>query len=87
MSSSESHIANDFQGDQVIATGRERESSGIERLSSLKNAGAAVMELDVTASEGVIKAKVDEAWSIYGHIDVLVNNAGYIDAGVFEEVE
>jgi NAD(P)-dependent dehydrogenase (short-subunit alcohol dehydrogenase family) len=56
-------------------------------LASLKNAGAAVMELDVTAPEVEIKAKVVEAWSIYGHVDVLVNNAGYIDAGVFEEVE
>ncbi|KAJ5999255.1 hypothetical protein N7451_007065 [Penicillium sp. IBT 35674x] len=74
-------------GDRVIATKRGRESSGIERLTSLKDAGAAVEELDVTASEEVIKAKVDEAWSIYGHVDVLVNNAGYIDVGVFEEVE
>lgn len=81
------HVANDHQGDRVIATGRGRESSGIERLASLEDAGAAVMELDVTASEEVIKAKVDEAWSIYGHVDVLINNAGYIDVGVFEEVE
>ncbi|KAJ5548591.1 hypothetical protein N7513_005825 [Penicillium frequentans] len=81
------HVANDHQGDRVIATGRGRESSGIERLASLEDAGAAVMELDVTASEEVIKAKVDEAWSIYGHVDVLINNAGYIDVGVFEEVD
>ncbi|KAJ5639906.1 Short-chain dehydrogenase/reductase SDR [Penicillium longicatenatum] len=73
-------------GDRVIATGRGRETSGVERLA-LKNAGAAVMELDVTTLEVEIKAKVAQAWSIYGHVDVLVNNAGYIDAGVFEEVD
>ncbi|KAJ5930803.1 hypothetical protein N7466_006296 [Penicillium verhagenii] len=74
-------------GDRVIATGRGRESSGVERLSHLKDAGAAVMELDVTAPEHVIKAKVAEAWNIYGQIDVLVNNAGYIDVGIFEELD
>lgn len=24
---------------------------------------------------------------MYGHVDVLVNNAGYIDAGIVEEIE
>lgn len=45
------------------------------------------MELDVTASAEVLNAKVKEAWAIYGKIDVLVNNAAYIDTGVFEEIE
>lgn len=45
------------------------------------------MELDVTASEAVMKEKVQEAWSIYGQVDVLVNNAAYIDGGIFEETE
>ncbi|KAJ5116561.1 Short-chain dehydrogenase/reductase SDR [Penicillium angulare] len=75
------------KGDRVIATARGNEKSAIERLASLKEAGAAVMELDVAASESVIKEKVQEAWSIYGQVDVLVNNAGYIDGGIFEEID
>lgn len=75
------------QGDRVIATARSRETSAIERLAHLKKAGAAVMELDVAASEDEISEKAKEAWSIYGQVDVLVNNAAYIDAGIFEETE
>ncbi|KAL2825766.1 hypothetical protein BDW59DRAFT_70036 [Aspergillus cavernicola] len=74
-------------GDQVIATARAQDTTGLERLAPLKEAGAAVMELDVTAPVEVLDAKAKEAWAVYGKIDVLVNNAGYIDAGIFEEVD
>ncbi|KAJ5522067.1 hypothetical protein N7527_006182 [Penicillium freii] len=74
-------------GDQVIATARARNSDALDRIAPLKEAGAAVMELDVTASAEVLNAKAKEAWAIYGKIDVLVNNAAYIDAGVFEEID
>jgi NADP-dependent 3-hydroxy acid dehydrogenase YdfG len=30
---------------------------------------------------------VKEAWETYRHVDVLVNNAGYIEAGIIEEIE
>lgn len=75
------------QGDRVIATARSRETSAVERLAHLKKAGAAVMELDVAAPEDEITEKAKEAWSVYGQVDVLVNNAAYIDAGIFEETE
>ncbi|KAJ5698001.1 hypothetical protein N7462_000006 [Penicillium macrosclerotiorum] len=75
------------QGDQVIASARAQKENGLDRIASLKEAGAAVMELDVTASAEVLNAKVAEAWAMYGKIDVLVNNAAYIDAGVFEEID
>ncbi|KAF7529345.1 hypothetical protein PCG10_008055 [Penicillium crustosum] len=74
-------------GDQVIATARARDSDALDRIAPLKEAGAAVMELDVTASAEVLNAKAKEAWEIYGKIDVLVNNAAYIDAGIFEEID
>ncbi|KAJ5200187.1 Short-chain dehydrogenase/reductase SDR [Penicillium cf. griseofulvum] len=74
-------------GDEVIATARPRNSNALDRIAPLKEAGAAVMELDVTASAEVLNAKAKEAWAIYGKIDVLVNNAAYIDAGVFEEID
>ncbi|PTD07494.1 Short-chain dehydrogenase/reductase tropE [Fusarium culmorum] len=39
----------------------------------------------VPCTPGVIKAKIDEAWGIYDGIDVVVNNAGFILSGPFEE--
>lgn len=45
------------------------------------------MELDVTAPQEELNQKAQEAWKIYGQVDVLVNNAGYIEAGVLEELE
>ena len=55
----------------MIATARR----GHERLGNLKDAGAAILELDVTAPQAEVDAKVKEALNIYGGIDVLVNNA------------
>ncbi|KAF1975729.1 NAD(P)-binding protein [Bimuria novae-zelandiae CBS 107.79] len=69
------------RGDKVVATAR----GDISRLSSLKEAGAETVSLDVTAPLSEIKvvaASILES----GPIDVLVNNAGYIEAGMSEEV-
>ncbi|RAH48568.1 NAD(P)-binding protein [Aspergillus brunneoviolaceus CBS 621.78] len=75
------------KGDQVIATARPRDGvSGGDRLSALKDAGAAVFELDVSSSQEELDTKAREIWEIFGKVDVLVNNAGYIDAGIFEEI-
>lgn len=71
------------RGDNVIATARR----GAERLHHLKDAGAAILDLDVTASQSELDVKVKEALEVYGGIDVLVNNAGYIEAGIIEELE
>ncbi|CAG2008878.1 unnamed protein product [Fusarium graminearum] len=68
-------------GDNVIATGRNAQT----KLSHLEDTGAAIMDLDVAAPPGVIKAKIDEAWGIYDGINVVVNNAGFILSGPFEE--
>lgn len=70
------------RGDRAIATAR----GDVTRLASLKDAGAAILSLDVTASQAEINAKVEEAIAIYGEIDVVVNSAGYIEAGIAEEV-
>lgn len=76
------------EGDNVIATARASNgTSGAQRLATLKKAGAAVLELDITASQTELNEKAKEAWSIYGQVDVLVNNAGYIEAAVVEEME
>lgn len=70
------------QGDQVIATGRNAET----RLAHLKDTGARILDLDVTGPQAVIEQKFKEAWDIFGTIDVLVNNAGYIQCGALEEI-
>jgi hypothetical protein len=69
------------RGDRAIATSR----GDTARLAELKDAGAAVLSLDVAASQAEINAKVEEAIAIYGGIDVVVNSAGYIQAGIAEE--
>ena len=71
------------KGDRVIATARR----GHDRLQKLRDAGAAILDLDVTAPQAELDAIVKKALSIYGGIDVLVNNAGYIEAGLIEELE
>lgn len=71
------------QGDQVIATGRNAE----RRLAHLKDTGAAILDLDVTAPQATLEQKFKEAWDIYGTVDVLVNNAGYIQCGALEEIK
>ena len=71
------------KGDRVIATGRR----GHKRLQKLQDAGAAILDLDVTAPQAELDTTVKKALSIYGGIDVLVNNAGYIEAALIEELE
>ncbi|TEY35142.1 hypothetical protein BOTCAL_0605g00050 [Botryotinia calthae] len=44
------------------------------------------MSLDVTDSQDVLDAKVQEALKIYDGIDVLINNAGYIEAALIEDI-
>ncbi|OTB00402.1 hypothetical protein M426DRAFT_15540 [Hypoxylon sp. CI-4A] len=51
-----------------------------------RETGAAILDLDVTLPQAAIEKKFKEAWDIYGTIDVLVNNAGYIHCGAMEEI-
>lgn len=70
------------RGDKVIATARAR---SIGKLQVLKDQGAEVLELDVTAPFESLKEVAKRANDLYGHIDVLVNNAGYVEVGALEE--
>lgn len=70
------------RGDKVIATARPK---SVSRLTELKAAGAATLALDVTDSLDNLKAIAEEAVKIYGRVDVLVNNAAYIEVGALEE--
>ena len=64
-------------GYQVIGTGRRTEGSTPPR-------GVTLMDLDVTSDESVT-ATVQRVVQRFGHIDVLVNNAGIGAAGAAEE--
>ena len=64
----------------VIATSRRSSS-----LTALATAGAQVLDLDVTASEDIIEAKVKQAHDIYGRLTYIVNAAGYVLEGACEE--
>jgi NADP-dependent 3-hydroxy acid dehydrogenase YdfG len=60
------------QGDKVLASGRNVES----RLGHLQSEHLALLELDISASSEEITKQIKIAWNIFGHIDILMNNAG-----------
>jgi NAD(P)-dependent dehydrogenase (short-subunit alcohol dehydrogenase family) len=70
------------RGDKAIATGRK-----LEQLKHLEDAGAAILQLDITDSQQSIRDIVAKAIGIYGRIDVLVNNASYVTSGIWEDLE
>ncbi|TFY71287.1 hypothetical protein EVG20_g1726 [Dentipellis fragilis] len=70
------------RGDKVIATARGR---SVEKLNELKEKGADVFELEVTAPLETLHEVAKKAVAIHGRIDILVNNAGYLAGGALEE--
>ncbi|KAG5747075.1 hypothetical protein H9Q70_010233 [Fusarium xylarioides] len=69
------------RGDKAIATARNS-----ARIESVASQGAAVVELDVTDSQDSIDQIIAKAIAVYGRIDVLVNNAGFVAAGSWEDL-
>ncbi|KAJ6479453.1 putative short-chain oxidoreductase [Mycena vitilis] len=69
------------KGFRVIATARR-----VETLTALDNLGAKTLTLDVTSSTTVLNEFATSAIAIYGQVDYIVNNAGFIQAGAVEEV-
>jgi NAD(P)-dependent dehydrogenase (short-subunit alcohol dehydrogenase family) len=71
------------RGDRVIASGRNVE----KRLAHLHSENLALLELDITKSLDDIKSQISHAWTIFGNIDVLMNNAGMSSMRSAEEAE
>ncbi|KAL0947910.1 hypothetical protein HGRIS_010544 [Hohenbuehelia grisea] len=69
------------RGDFVVATARSTDSIADlgppDRFKSLS--------LDVNSGPEAIRSVVEKAVSIWGRIDTLVNNAGYVERALFEE--
>ena len=70
------------RGDRAIATARR----ATERLQHLGAAGGYILDLDVTWPQQQIDQSIRQAIEAYGGIDVLINNAGYVEVGLVEDI-
>lgn len=70
------------RGYKAIATTR----GDVSRISELVDIGAKTYSLDVTWVPAKINATVNAIIEENGDINVLVNNAGYIEGGIAEEI-
>ncbi|KAJ6516738.1 putative short-chain oxidoreductase [Mycena vitilis] len=69
------------KGFRVIATARK-----VEMLAALGSLGAKTLALDVTSTPATLQQFATSAIAIYGQVDYLVNNAGFLQGGAIEEV-
>ena len=68
------------KGDKVIATARDT-----SKIAHFKDAGASILKLDLLSEQTVFDKVAADAVAIHGHVDVVVNNAGYSHFGTVED--
>ncbi|CAK7215002.1 hypothetical protein SBRCBS47491_002341 [Sporothrix bragantina] len=68
------------RGYHVVASARDA-----SKLADLEAAGAAVVDLDVSAGDEVVAAAINKAVELYGSLTHVVNAAGYVFEGAVEE--
>jgi NAD(P)-dependent dehydrogenase (short-subunit alcohol dehydrogenase family) len=71
------------RGDKVVATARD--SRSLDKLVARFGQSVLALELDVTDRSRVFEV-VSQAHEYFGHFDVVVNNAGYGQYGMVEEI-
>ncbi|KAK0377546.1 hypothetical protein CLIM01_05098 [Colletotrichum limetticola] len=71
------------RGDKVIATGR----NATARLADKKSDNVVPFDLDVTSPLADVKAQVQQAVEVFGHIDFVISNAGYSLLSSIEEAD
>ncbi|WP_342646609.1 SDR family NAD(P)-dependent oxidoreductase [Mucilaginibacter sp. CSA2-8R] len=72
------------RGDKVAATARKQES--IADLKEQFGDNVLILELDVTRTDQV-KAAVQQAYTHFGRLDIVLNNAGYSLVSTIEEAD
>jgi NAD(P)-dependent dehydrogenase (short-subunit alcohol dehydrogenase family) len=72
------------RGDTVVGTLRKPDQAA--EFASVQPGRSYAVLLDVTAGPAAVQAAVDSALEQVGHLDVVVNNAGYGLTGALEEV-
>ncbi|KAK2782770.1 hypothetical protein FQN52_000593 [Onygenales sp. PD_12] len=73
------HVAS--RGQRVIATSRNPEKLQLDDSTGIRTA-----KLDHNQTLGEIKEAMKDIVAIYGTIDIVVNNAAYVQTGILEEV-
>jgi len=70
------------RGDLVIATSRN-----VDKIAHLNQPGVDILQLDVNDTQESLDKTIAVAINIHGRIDVLINNAGCIVTGSWEDVK